>query len=378
MHWLGLLALLWAPLCWGWGEQAEPPANLDRFLGCPIEDQSDSGLVGGTAGKWLTYKDLDFSTPQWWLPFENELKVLDGLLPSSYYHVTVIDIRRVNGHYAFRYLGNGASHVPVLPWSSSKWLAALNMIRKFDANGLSANSYIGPYHVGDLITTSHTGHRTPTVSNLESNYIGTMFQDYGGRQNADSLIKDWLKRPDESFLSGYGVQIPAGSEVVRDAETNKSAVIQHSGAGGGRSRISTLTFAEALKRIATQNDSWNNVPFPGITDDDLRILFYGSPNQSPGGMLVAYEEPIRKALGGKAHLDKRTNGEWRIFSKTGSADWTTGQEQIVNAIVCLPHVDKGRFFVASFYVKGPVLKLGKVRLHEGYVKLVNYLVPEIK
>lgn len=368
--------LLASELGFGWGKIASAPADLERRLICPLAKRPASGKLAGEVGQWLSYKDHDFAKPNWWQPFVKDLASLKTEFPSETYKVTMVDIRNLgDGHYGFRYLGNGQSLVAVSPWSSPKYLAALNAIRRLRQEGLTADSMIGSSHLGDLITTSHTGFATPTVQGMKSNDIGTLFANLGGRPQQDQLVKVWLQRPSESFGGGYGGKNLPSQRLCRDRVSQKKVELHLSAAGGQRNRISTLSFAESLKRIGTHDDEWNNVRFPGITASDLKILFYGHPDRSPGGMLVAFEEPIRKALGEKVNLDQKTKGQWRIFSKTGSAHWVTGKEQLVNALICLPHFDGGRFFAVSIHVKGPVRKLGLKRLHTAFEKIVEIMVP---
>lgn len=374
---LVVLGVLWglSPQAFGWGKMATLPADTTRFLGCPLTPKPAVGDLAGKKGQWLTYKDYNFDQDAWWQPFSSDLAQLAPKLPQNLYLVSLVDIRNIKGHYGFRYLGNGGSQQTVLPWSSSKWMAALNTMRRLHEYGLSAHSRIGSYELGDLITTSHTGFATPTVKGVDSNYIGTLFQNFGGRQTSQQLVQQWLRRPQESFASGYGGRVPAATVECQDLQTGKTAKIAHSPQGGGRSRVATLTFAEALKRVITHDDPWNNVRYPGIVADDLRMLFYGHPDHGLGGMLGAYEEVARAALGGKEQLDAQTGGKWRIYSKTGSASWNTGQEQMINAIICLPEFDGGRLLAVSFHAKGPVRKEGLRRFKKGFKELMATVVP---
>lgn len=373
-----LLMIVYQTPAFSWGKKSSAPSDMTRFLGCPLEAKSATGVLVGKQGHWTSYKDLDFRKPSWWKSFSKDLKILSTHFPKETFNVTVIDIKKLkNGHYGFRYLGNGNSHVLVSPWSSSKWLSALNAIRKLRAHGLTANSMIGSYHIGDLITTSHTGFETPTVRGVTSNFIGTLFANLGGRLSQDQLVREWLGRPQESFGGSYGGKGIPTIQNCSDRTNGKRASLKLSSSGRKRSRISTLSFAEALKRVATHHDSWNNVKFPLIQEEDLKILFYGHPDRDPGGMMVGFEEAIRPAFGGKNKLDQLTKGKWRIYSKTGSAHWVTGKEQLINAIVCLPNIGGGHFFAVSMHVKGKVRGLGLKRLKQGFNKLSRIMVPEV-
>lgn len=352
-----------------WGKLASAPKDLTPFLGCPLPLEAKEDLALLKKGRWLGYEDHPFHEKDWWLAFKDDLSVLKADFPPDIYKITVISIRKISKEsYGFRYFGNGESLEPVAPWSSTKWLSALSAIRRLRQEGLSAHSFIGPYHLADLITTSHTGVATETVKDLLSNEIGTLFANLASRPLQND-IPAWLHRPMESLGGGYGGKKGFKQWVVKDVLTGKKHTFTPSAAGAKRNRFSTLAAAESLKRLVTHLDPHHTTRFPLVTEDDLKILFYGHPKRPPGGMLIAFEEPIRAGLGGKEVLDQETKGLWRIFSKTGSAHWVTGQEQILNAALCLPRGQNSQFLVFSMHVKGAVRKLGLKRVHAGFATI---------
>ncbi len=347
------------------------PADVaERFVACPMTAKPKVATFLGKQRSWRTPAEFEPTKPGW------DERVGDGLAAlklGSEWQFTAIDVRKLeNGEHAYLYLSNGTATTILQPWSSSKFIAAASAVTTMRKAGIGADSFIGRMHFGDLVSTSMHGFRTKTTP-AGSNDVGTWFQNVAGRDNSNHLVRQWLGRRNESFGGGYGKVLQGEPSEFRDQKTGKRARVYNGEVGRSESKLSTLSMAELLRRLAA---SGTNDPsaWPGLTEGDARIILYGSPMEL-GGLLAGIDGYVRQALGRKAKLDARTMGRWRIFGKMGAAELHVGDEQIVNAYVCLPGVDGGRAFFFSLANRGRVGKEGDVRMQRGVDALVRALVP---
>jgi hypothetical protein len=354
-------------------ERVSVPADVtERFVSCPLSEKPASGELLGRTWRWRTAGEIGFETAAWPQPLRDGLEALP--LDKDVY-ATVIDIRRVGkGKHAFLYLSNGTFDRRVQPWSSSKFMAAASALTAMREAGISADSSASGMRFGDLVSSAMHGFATATTS-AQSNEIGTWFQNVAGRKRSNALVREWLKRPDDSFAGGYGKTLAGDPFDFVDRVSGKKARVHGGDAGKGATQLSTLTLAEALRRLATQGDAENPTRWPGLTESDAATVLYGSDAEL-GGMLLGIDGYVRQALGGKARLDAATGGRWRIFGKMGAALLNKGNEQIVNAYVCLPNVDGGRAFVLSVHALGRVGHEGDRRLQKAVDEVVRQLVPK--
>lgn len=354
-----------------------PQNTAEKYTTCPLSNSKSmpSLVIGGQKIKYLLEEQVPYESYDW----EKSLPHLDSFkftLDPNIVLASVIDVRKIKGKLHYAYLANGTHNQKFQPWSSSKFLATLSALRMMRSKGVGGNSKVNGMHFGDIVTAAHTGLPSGSAHG-RSNVHGTWLQDVAGRQNSNWLISNWLRREGESFLGGYSSKVKAGDAVFNHLTSGKSRRVYHGSSGASRTRLSTLTLAEALRRIATHNET--KVPLPGLQEEDVKTLFYGKSahfsGKSAGGMLAANGNYYRDALGGIANLNQKTQGKWRIFTKTGSADRKTGQQQLVNGVICLPGYDGGRLIIASIFAKGPVGKLGDVRLKGAIKRVMNSLLP---
>lgn len=353
------------------------PQDTSRLTTCPTTPQPLVGNLGGKRVTFLRNTDVNFTAPGWEARVREGWQDLSAKLPSDQIYVAAIAIRNLGGgRHGFYYLSNGTWNRAVQPWSSTKWFAAAAAMAKMRQAGIgSAHSAIDGINFAEMVTTAHTGRPGPTTPE-KSNYYGTVFLNIAGRDYTNQLVTNWLHRPNESFRGSYSRHgnLPRGLFV--DRASGRRARVYAGRTGGGRTRLSPLTMAEVMKRLATHADPTNAARFPNLTSEDVAVLLYGQPGaREPGGMLAGTGKYVRKAVGGKAHLDRMTGGRWRIFTKTGSPHAWSGQAQMLNAWVCLPEHNGGHHFVFSLYAKGHVLKEGKERLMRAVRVIVDHLAP---
>lgn len=359
------------------GLDTHPPAPEDetsRTITCDIHSSdSNSFYWNGSKISYSGYDDVDFSKSNWEQEVSNKFQ--DGLQsvvpPGVNVNIVAIDIRRVQGKPKFLYLSNGTQDVPFQTWSSSKFIATMNAIRKIrelsrekygPTQSFGANAYVkynetwGKWiHLGDLITFQHSYQMDSDENGGVSNGISSWFLSMGTRARATDLLHTWLHRSqEESFTQGYGAGSNGPAEPVIYAEDGKRYVnVPLAEEETHHKKMSTLTLAETLKRLVTHHDLANKkyqaVRFPEITDVDVETLLYGSPQTNFGGMQKGIGVYLHNALGGKENLDAKTHGKWRIFSKIGYG-FDRGGEFVFTGSACLPDFDGGHQFVISAFV----------------------------
>jgi len=309
-------------------EEKRFPTDTDRDRPCLIDDPSATiTLADGTS---VTYEPSS-------VPVEVDTTALAGLVPPGL-NITVILVRRVGGVPHYRYLSDGTHDLPLQPWSTTKFIAAANAaatlrIQSNYAVGLTAST--SGHALGDLVTSMALYDNNPHTSNG----IGRYFHDIGGRARANDLIHAlWLGRPmAETFGGNYGDPSPPLGFTFQEP-TGESVSITPDAASGYSNNLSTLTLAEALKRLALHREEPSQ-RLPGIQWEDLRVLFHGasgSAKYGPTGGLSADTAIYLQSGHDIEYLEKRSHGQWRIFSKLGlGSSW-----QFVNVgYACLPVLD---------------------------------------
>jgi hypothetical protein len=304
------------------------PSVLDRDRACPVLDGSP--VITLADGTTVTYEPSSS-------PVTVDGEALKGLVPDDL-NVTVILIRRVGGVPHYRYLSNGSHDLAYQPWSTTKFLAAANAasllrIQSGYAVGLTAS--VDGLPLGDLVTSVVNYDSDP----YSSNSLGRYFHNIGGRARANDLIHAlWLTRPaGETFGGNYGEAAPPlGYTFVEPA--GPSVAIQPDQSAGPANKLSSFTMAEALKRLVLHREEANQ-RLPGIQWKDLRVLFYGaegSAKYGPFGGMSADTSIYLQSGHDIDYLEKRSHGQWRIFSKLGLG--TQGQFASVG-YACLPVLD---------------------------------------
>lgn len=304
------------------------PTDTDRDRACPIVDESSA--IPLTGGGTAVYVPSDG-------PFDVDGTALLGIVPDEL-DVTVIEIRRVEGRPHYRYLSNGSHEVAYQPWSSTKFLAAANAaarLRLASGGAVGLTASVDGLPLGDLVSSMHT-YDGATYS---SNSLGRYFHDIGGRQRANDMIHGaWLGRPgEETFGGNYGAPSP-GLPYTFVEEGGADVAIAPDGTSGPANRLSTLTQAEALKRLVLHREEPGQA-LPDITWEDLRVLFYGAETSEiygPFGGMSADKAIYLQAGHDMDYLERRSHGRWRIFSKLGNGS----EGQFVNvAYGCFPVLD---------------------------------------
>lgn len=329
-------------------DEKQSPKVADGEFACPIIDTAATAtLPSGAKANWqaanaaVAYEDLG----------------LQGKLPAGL-QVAVISIRRVDGVPLYRYLSNGTAEVAVQPWSTSKFLAAANAavaLRVASNYKVGLTAKVGQKWIGDLVTSLVNYDDSP----YSSNSLGSWFHDIGGRAKANAMIgPGWLKRPAvETFGGNYGSASPADLGFAFAELDGSSVAVAADKTGGFANNLSMHTLAEALKRLVLHREEAAQ-RLPGIQWPDVRTLLYGAPasgKYGPWGGLSADTAIYLQSAHDIAYLDKRSQGQWRIFSKLGLG--TKGQFVHVG-YGCFPVLDPqgkpvpnwGREFVIAGYL----------------------------
>lgn len=302
------------------------PSDRSRDFTCPIAHTTATPAAG------VTYRPATE-------PIVVDAHALDGLVPAGT-KITVVNIRRVNGQPVYRYLGNGTQNDAFQPWSSSKFLAVANAganLRKLSNGrvGLDAKLVSNNVPLGDLVTVIHSYQQQRYTSNGAAAY----FHDLGGRLAADALVHAaWLRRPaTESFGGNYGEAPPNVGYRLLGADGTPITVARDT-VSGRSNRLSTLTLAEALKRIVLHRED-AATRLPGLDWKDAQVLLYGPERSSLfagkyGGMSADRAIYVQGAVD-IARVEQASRGRWRIFGKLGNGP----QDLVETTYACLPVLD---------------------------------------
>ncbi len=331
---------------------------------------------------YLTAEQIDYSKYGWEQRITNDWRFFSAKPSDGKIHL--IDIKKINDAYGYKYLSNGTQDQLFEPWSSSKVMAISAALAKARAAGLKNASKVGQVPLADLITSIHN-YDEFGQSKASSNAIATFFINFVGREKLTRYYKDdWLKLANSKVrIRGgygeppfqpqpnlwYGQNKPDGIEIAgfasgADDPFAQSYRCKECGLTGNKPQT-TLAMAEWLKRLAL-HDREVQTNFPMLDKSDVQKLFYGighsAKNEKMAGMMkgigqgLAYA--IANTIGGerqnnpKALLDKITQGKWRIWQKIGWGPSETrgAAEYVLLAHVCLPHYQGGREFTLSAQV----------------------------
>lgn len=303
------------------------PSYEDRDVSCAIDDASPTVTLAD--GSTVTYAPIE-------APIVVE-DVLTGIVPDELL-VTVILIRRVGGVPHVRYLSNGTSEVAYQPWSTTKIFAAANAasrLRIASGGEVGLTASAGGHAVGDLVTSVCNYDYDP----YSSNSLGRWFHDIGGRARANDLIHElWLGRPaSETFGGNYGEASPPIGYAFVEAN-GASVTITPDGAAGPANHLSSLTAAEALKRLVLHREVASQ-RLPGIEWADVETLLYGARESEVKGFwggMSGEKAVYLQSAHDPVYLDARSKGHYRLFSKLGNG--TSGQFLDVG-YACLPVLD---------------------------------------
>lgn len=345
------------------------PTNRDRELVCP------------TAAKSAVAETFDGGFVEYF-PAGSEVVVdeqaLQGVVP-EWVRATVILVRRVDGVPHYRYLGHKSDEI-VQPWSSTKFMAAANAAASLRVAsnytvGLTASADGHP--LGDLVTMIHAYDEVRFTSNGLARY----FHDVGGRDRAQGLITNWLKRPlSETFGGNYGMPSAGlGFDFLDDAG---SVSMSKDATPPPPNQLSTFTLAEFLKRLVMHRED-EATRLPGIQWADVQTLLYGAADSKyygradPQGMEADTAVYIQQALSVES-VESRSLGQWRVFSKLGAGP-SRGGELVNVAYACLPSLDAAgapvpdvgkEFFIAVHASANGSLRNGDQALASVYQELV--------
>jgi hypothetical protein len=307
------------------------PSNRDREFTCPI--QATTSLIESTRG----YAPVDAVLSG---AIDIDTETLKPII-SQDISATVILIRRVDGVPYYRYLSNGQHSKILEMWSSSKFLGILNASEalRYESEGaLGLDSSIDGIPVGDLVSVVHNYDER----NYSSNGLMSWFHDVGGREFANQILHQrWLNRPEtEVFGANYGAK-SANLGFTFSGEAGEVKINPDQG-WIKSNKLSTLTLAEALKRVVLYRENpATNLELSNWTD--IKVLLYGAqrsiwydeltPQGMEGDISIYMQESV------DIHeLERKTQGQWRIFSKLGLG-FSRGGELVHTDYACFPSFD---------------------------------------
>jgi hypothetical protein len=347
-----------------WAPAVRAPMLEERALSCPVGDGGDESTFA-FRGKPIAYKtsaQADYRSPHWESRIAKDFRALDGLVGDDTQAV-IVDVRRVGGVPAYAYFGNGGTaHDVYEPWSASKFQAAsaaLARVRQESGGEVGGDARVGRVAVSDLVTALHSYGPSGDVT-ASSNAIGGYLLQVAGTDFASKLFGDgWLGLDDDAsrFRSGYGAAPfePESAPWVGPDGT-AAAITPKRDAMNGDKLMSAFAQAEWLRRLALHEDE-PDTRMPGLTSDDLEVLFYGADrNGEPGGMSAGVSTYLAQAIASastadeaRATLGRVAGPHWRIFSKVGWGDSSTRNrsEVVTVAYACLPELGGGRELVVA-------------------------------
>lgn len=353
-----------------------PAHRDDRYISCPT-GEPETGHP-----PYRSARQVDYGRAGWEERVAADWDFFD--VSPELGKVLVIDSRLQGDSLAFRYLANGTRDDLYEPWSSSKVMAFTAAMARAREFGVGADASVGGFPIADLISSVHS-YAPFGPADGNSNAIATWMLNVAGREFATSLFHDnWLRlvTPQVRIRGAYGSEAfdpetqtwtGAGSQAVVPAFRDSSDdpgyqpyACEQCGLTGNKP-MTTLAQAEWLKRLATHRQV-AETRHPGLTDEDVRVLFYGrrADREHPvGGMMAGIGRMLTRALtiamgangdaDPKRVLDDATGGRWRVWQKIGwGPSETRGTaENVVLAHVCLPGFQGGRQFTVAAQASVP-------------------------
>ena len=381
------------------------PRNPDTILGCstnhaavnrnwrdPVTGRDESKL-------YRKSEDVNFFKDGWENRVASSYKYLTkehtGEDPRNL-RMVWIDVRTVDGVPYYHYYSNAtdslATHVRTLePWSSSKvYGVAMAFHRlRFESNkAIGATARIN----GDTSIAADMD----VLNDVSSNLLAGFYKGLAGRKLATDMIRNWVRRPGETFGGFYGDSTFATNQsfTFRSPQgASQSFSLRNANPTGND--LSPLTIAEMIKRLgvgfkdeqllpkmvdysASPSEEAMRKAEVSLLPEDLRVLFYGTNKNGLGGMMYDGLRDIPQNLVGSRALDELTGGKWRVFGKGGSGFSNSRQkdEESTGDWVCIPGINGGQGLEFALYahIDGP----NKVaRLHASIKRVAQALYPEL-
>jgi hypothetical protein len=353
------------------------PSDLsDKSISCPVTQAT------AATENYMSSAQVDYSKYGWEERIAHDWEYF--FVKPSEGKIQVIDIKKQNNQYVYKYLSNGTQDDLFEPWSSSKVMAITAAMAKARSSGLKGLTKAGSVPFSDLVTSIHS-YSDFGQSKASSNAIATYFINLVGRQKLTNYFSDgWLKLANQKvrIRGGYGEapyrpvpnlwfanSHPAGLK-LKGFESGEQDPLAQSyrceecGLTGNKPQT-TLAMAEWLKRLALHDrDQVTN--FPNLALSDVEMLFYGhghsQSDEKVGGMMKGIGQGLAYAIAEtiagenqqnpKKYLDDLTQGQWRIWQKVGWGPSETrgAAEYVLLAHVCLPHFQGGKEFTISAQV----------------------------
>lgn len=380
------------------------PAHRERLLGCATKHTASSRswkdpITGKQESRiYRKSDDVDYLSNGW-----------ENRVASSYTYLTpahtgesperlrmiIVDVRTVDGVPHYHYYGNATPQIPthvraLEPWSSSKvYGVAMAFHRlRFESNGrVGGNSVInGGTRIDEDMD---------VLNDVSSNLLAGFYKALAGRRLATAMIKNWVKRPGETFGGFYGDSTFATNQTFTfRAPDGFSRAFTLRNDEFTSNSLSPLTLVEMIKRLGVgfkdaqllpkmvdyaANPSAETIKQAAVSlkPEDLDTLFYGTYRNGLGGMMYDGLRDIPHNMGGSQNLDNLTGGRWRAFGKGGSGFSTSRNkdEESTGDWVCVPgqNGSEGLEFAIYAHIEGP----NKVaRLHAAIKKATQSLFPE--
>jgi hypothetical protein len=307
-----------------------------------------------------------------------------------------IDVRTVNGVPHYHYYSNATDSLPthvraLEPWSSSKVYGvamAFHRMRFESGKKLGGTATIN----GNVSIAADMD----VLNDVSSNQLAGFYKALAGRKLSTDMIRNWIRRPNESFGGFYGDSTYATNQTFtfRSPAGFSQALTLRNDVFTAND-LSPLTLAEMIKRLgvgfkdeqllpkmvnysANPSEQEMRDAEVSLLPEDLRVLFYGTNKNGLGGMMYDGLRDIPHNMGGSAALDAMTGGKWRVFGKGGSgvSDSRGKSEESTGDWVCIPGINGGQGLEFALYahIDGP----NKVaRLHGAIKKVARSLYPEL-
>jgi hypothetical protein len=388
------------------GHPPPKPQNQQKTLVCNTSSKSKQVTLPGYSNpiEYRNSSEINYFAKGW----ESRIPVAAsnfGLEDTGRISIAAIDIRNVGGVPHYLYYLNKGGRTQHENWSATKSIAivsAMNRIRTFSEGKVGAMSRVRGTNI-----TKDLRELVAEVHLQSDNNSATTFKDLGNRAGVTKFFNGWLnlEKPERFDGTHGGAAKVTGPYVVSSLKSADTVSLPlDPWPPGATNFMSPLALVEALKRVAVNSRDekllprrtlYNNGPLTeeqaanlpsGLTNDDLSVLFYGdelSSNAPWTGMTYdgyGIELYALPALGGKGNADQKTNGRWRVFSKTGTGtSYSRGvTEAAYLAHICLPEFDGGHeiaFFMHIALAPGETSQSARARVTNA---IVSKLVPGFK
>lgn len=380
------------------------PADFTPYLACPTKHRMSSrSWLDPVSGEFISKRyasanEINYFRDQW----EERAPASWSYLSEAHtgesaenLRIVWIDIRTVEGVPFFHYYGNASRGIsthlnPVEPWSSSKVYGVAMAFHRLRYE--SGGQIGGTASIDGKIS---IGHDLDYLNDVSSNKRGGFYKALAGRKLATDMIRNWIRRPNETFGGFYGdstFSVDQEFEFRSPEGVSQSFFLRND--VFTPNSLSPLTLAEMIKRLGVGFKDPDSLPkmvdysanpaeselrqaLPSLLPEDLQTLFYGSNSGGVGGMMFDGLRDIPNNIGGADFLNWKTEGRWRVFGKGGSGYSASRlkSEESTGDWVCLPGVaGEGLEFALYAHIDGPN-KLA--RLHAVIGRVARALYPEL-